>query len=87
MQVLEMDDMKNGGYTVTKKMKITAGITLLVSFVFMIFFLASVLAIKNNAVIIISIILFIGSVLVEAVVLFKILAAWYNVYVNKYKGL
>ncbi len=82
-----MDDMKNGGYTVTKKMKITAGITLLVSFVFMIFFLASVLAIKNNAVIIISIILFIGSVLVEAVVLFKILAAWYNVYVNKYKGL
>jgi hypothetical protein len=87
MQVLEMDDMKNGGYTVTKKMKITAGVTLLVSFVFMIFFLASVLAIKNNAVIIISIILFIGSVLVEAVVLFKILAAWYNVYVNKYKGL
>lgn len=82
-----MDDMKNGGYTVTKKMKITAGITLLVSFVFMIFFLASVLAIKNNAVIIISIILFIGSVLVEAVVLFKILATWYNVYVNKYKGL
>ena len=82
-----MDDMKNGGYTVTKKMKITAGITLLVSFVFMIFFLASVLAIKNNAVIIISIILFIGSVLVEAVVLFKILAVWYNVYVNKYKGL
>ena len=87
MQVLEMDDMKNGGYTVTKKMKITAGVTLLVSFVFMIFFLASVLAIKNNAVIIISIILFIGSVLVEAIVLFKILAAWYNVYVNKYKGL
>ena len=82
-----MDDMKNGGYTVTKKMKITAGITLLVSFIFMIFFLASVLAIKNNTVIIISIILFIGSVLVEAVVLFKILAAWYNVYVNKYKGL
>ena len=82
-----MDDMKNGGYTKKKKMKITAGITLLVSFVFMIFFLASVLAIKNNAVIIISIILFIGSVLVEAVVLFKILAAWYNVYVNKYKGL
>ena len=82
-----MDDMKNGGYTVTKKMKITAGITLLVSFIFMIFFLASVLAIKNNTVIIISIILFIGSVLVEAVVLFKILAAWYNIYVNKYKGL
>ncbi len=87
MQVLEMDNQTNGGYTVTKKMKIAAGVTFLVTFIFMIFFLVSVLAIKNNVVIIIATILFVGSVLVEGYVLLKILGVWYKNYTEKYKGL
>ncbi|MCR5706520.1 MAG: hypothetical protein K6G48_06975 [Acholeplasmatales bacterium] len=82
-----MDNQTNGGYTVTKKMKIAAGVTFLVTFIFMIFFLVSVLAIKNNVVIIIATILFVGSVLVEGYVLLKILGVWYKNYTEKYKGL
>ncbi len=79
-----MDDYK---YTLTKKMKIFGGLSVVLAFIFMILFMVSVLVIKNNVCIIIFSILFFLSVLFEAVVLFKIIAVWYKNYTQKYRGL
>lgn len=79
--------MDDNNYVLTKKMKIFAILSFALTFIFMIFFMVSVLVIQNEILIIIFSILFFLSVLFEAVVLFKIIGVWYKNYTKKYKGL
>lgn len=82
-----MEDKNSEGYVVTKKMKVNSLVAFLLVFVTMIFFMASILAIKNTPTIIVAAILFGASVVYEFVVLCKILGVWYKNYTEKYRGL
>ncbi len=80
--------MQENNYVFTKKMKILAIISIPITVLTMIFFLVSIYRFKETkaeAVIYVSMVLFLLAVMFEFFVIIYCLKEWYKVYKEKYK--